>query len=91
MKAPQGGELLCKAHNYRFNENNRLVDRGVVTYYAAQALPRSTAVKDWLELIDRLSTSDIKRKRLKPMYQPVLEILGNSATKLPGVSVTDKH
>lgn len=91
MKAPEGAELMCRANNYRFTENSHLVDRGVISYYAAKALPQSITVKEWLRSIDSLSTSDIQEGRLKQIYQPALRIIGNDATKLPGIRIIDKR
>jgi hypothetical protein len=91
MKAQEGAELMCRAHNYRFNENGTLINRGVISYYAARTLPKSTTVKDWLGLIDSLSTSDVKEGRLKQMYQPSLKIIGNPATNLPGIPLIEKR
>jgi hypothetical protein len=91
MKAPEGAELMCRAHNYRFNENGNLVDRGVISYYAAKALPKSTTVKGWLRLIDNLCTSEVKEGHLKQMYQPSLKIIGNPATNLPGLPLIEKR
>lgn len=84
MKAPEGAELFCRAHNYRFNESGRTVERGVISYYAARALPRSATMQDWLEMIKTLSASDVEKGVLKRVYQPMLEILGDSATRLAG-------
>jgi hypothetical protein len=90
MKALAGAELFCRAHNYRFNVNGQTVDRGVISYYASQALPRSVRVQDWLEIINTLSESDVGNGQLKELYRPLLEISGDSTTKLAGTYTTMK-
>jgi len=88
MKAQPGAELSCRAHNYRFDHNGTKRERGVISYYAAKALPGVTTAESWLELISELSGSDLRGGRLKPSYQPSLQILGDQAAILPGKSVS---
>jgi len=88
MKAQPGAELSCRASNYRFDHNGAKRERGVVSYYATNALPRVTTAESWLGLISELSSSDLSRGRLKPSYRPSLQILGNQAAIVPGKSVS---
>jgi hypothetical protein len=89
MKAQPGAELSCRAHNYRFDHNGTKLERGVISYYAARALPMVTTAESWLELISELSSSDLRGGRLKPSHQPSLQILGNQEAIVPGKSVSD--
>jgi hypothetical protein len=88
MKAQPGAELSCRASNYRFDHNGAKRERGVVSYYAANTLPRVTTAESWLGLISELSSSDLSRGRLKPSYRPSLQILGNQAAIVPGKPVS---
>jgi hypothetical protein len=86
MKAQPGAELSCRAQNYRFDHNGVQLERGIITYYAAQTLPKTTTVESWLRLINESSASDLNQGRLKPIYKPSLQILGDQAIMLPGKS-----
>jgi hypothetical protein len=88
MKAQPGAELSCQANNYRFDHNGTKRERGIISYYAAQTLPRVTTIESWLELISEFSSSDLRRGSLKPSYQPSLQILGDQAALVPGKSIS---
>jgi hypothetical protein len=87
LKAQPGAELSCRAQNYRFDHNGVQLERGIITYYAAQMLPKTTTVESWLRLINESSASDLNQGRLKSIYKPSLQILGDQAIMLPGKSV----
>jgi hypothetical protein len=88
MKSQPGAELACRAHNYRFDHNGVKLERGVITYYAAQTLPKATTAESWLRLINESSDSDISQGRLKPVYRPLLQILGDQTITAPGKPVS---
>jgi hypothetical protein len=88
MKSQPGAELSCRAHNYRFDHNGVQLERGVVSYYAAQTLPKATTVESWLGLINESSNSDLRQGRLKPVYRPLLQILGDQTIITPGKPVS---
>jgi hypothetical protein len=88
MRAQPGAELSCRAYNYRFDHNGTKRERGVISYYAAQTLPRITTAESWSGLISELSSSDLRRGRLKQSYQPSLQVLGDQAALVPGKPIS---
>jgi hypothetical protein len=84
MKAEPGAELTCRARNYRFEHHGSHQERGVISYYATQTLAQATTLASWIELVEALSGADLQQGRLPWFYQPVLQLLGHAATKLPG-------
>jgi hypothetical protein len=89
MKSQPGAELSCRALNYRFDHNGVKLDRGVISYYAAQTLPKATSVESWLRLINESSDTDLRQGLLKPVYRPLLQILGDQTIAAPGKPVSD--
>lgn len=88
IKAPPGAEFLCKAGNAYFdNGHGKAVERGVISYYAAQSLPSATTVESWLARIDALIEVDFRRHRLGRLERPPLQVLGNGRASLPGMAV----
>jgi hypothetical protein len=87
MKADPGADLACRARNYRFAHDTGQRERGVISYYAAHTLPQATTLGSWLRLIETRSGADHREGRLPWVYQPSLQVLGPSSTRLPGVAV----
>lgn len=90
MQARPGEELSCRAHNYEYTIDNKPVMRGVISYYAAQALSQATTVESWLSAINQLVAEDMTKKRLSRSYQPNLQITGEAKAMLPGSPPTVK-
>jgi hypothetical protein len=88
VKSQPGAELSCRAQNYRFDQNGVKVERGVISYYAAQTLPKATTMESWLQSINESSGSDLRQGRLKPSYKPLLQILGDQTIMAPGKPVS---
>lgn len=84
MQASPGAELTCRAQNYRFEQQGSPQERGVISYYATQSLAQATTVATWLERIEALAQADLQQERLPWFYQLSLQILGQTATRLPG-------
>jgi hypothetical protein len=93
VKSQPGAELSCRAQNYSFDQKGVKVERGVISYYAAQTLPRATTMESWLQLINESSDSDLNQGRLKRTYKPLLQIHGDQTIMAPGkpVSVISKR
>ena len=87
MKALPGTELACRTANYRFMVNGQQLDRGVISYYATQALTETTTMESWLHLIEARCNSDLREGLLPRLYGPSLQILGDPASRLPGHSI----
>jgi hypothetical protein len=87
MHAEPGLELVCHARNYRFAQQGIPRQRGVISYYAVQALPQATTLSAWLQEIERLVQRDVRQSRLPEFYQPSLHILGEATALLPGQAV----
>lgn len=84
MQAEPGLELACRARNYRFEHQGQLRQRGVISYYAVQALTQATTMAEWLQEINRLVQGDVDQGRLPKFYQPALQILGTATSSPPG-------
>lgn len=84
MKAAPGAELACRARNHTFEHQGNQVDRGVVSYYAAQTLPYAATAEDWLQAIARMAASEHHNDLLPASHLPSLQVLGDSTTPLPG-------
>jgi hypothetical protein len=84
MKAEPGAELACRARNYRFEHHGSHQEHGVISYYATQTLAQATTLASWIQRAEALSRADLQHGSLPSFYQPLLQILGNAATKLPG-------
>lgn len=87
MKAEPNTELVCRARNYWFPAHSISQERGVISYYAVQALPQVTTMASWLQHIETMVRTDLRQDRLPGFYQPSLQILGHAATRLPGDAV----
>jgi hypothetical protein len=85
MRAEPGFELGCKARNHLFPEGHRLQPRGVISYYPARTMPTARTMAAWLAAINRLVQTDMHTGLLPPLYQPTLQVLGESMTHLPGL------
>ena len=87
MKAAPGAELACRARNYRFESHGSAEERGVISYYAVHTLAQATTLAAWLQRIEALSSVDVQGGRLPWFYQPTLQLLGHTASRLPGEPV----
>ena len=87
MQALPGAELTCRARNYVFGWGRGMQERGVISYYAARAMPEAHAFEDWLAGIAELIEADAHSGRLPKTYRPSLQVLGDTATPLIGVPV----
>jgi hypothetical protein len=85
-QARPGVELACKALNYDFNDGGRKRPRGVISYYAAGALPGVATVGEWLRAMNALAEADLKAGVIKALYQPNLQAVGNAERRLAGES-----
>ncbi len=59
MQSEPGSELACRARNYHFQHQGQLRQRGVISYYAGQALAQTTTMAAWLKEINRLVQIDV--------------------------------
>ena len=87
MKAEPGAELACRARTYRFEHAESPQEHGVISYYAVQTLAQATTSAAWLQRIAALASADFKGGRLPWFYQPSLQLLGHTASRLPGEPV----
>jgi hypothetical protein len=79
MRAEPGAELVCTGRNYNLPPGNNAQPRGVLSYYATEALPQSHSMADWLARIESHIQEDIEAGHLPPFYRPQLQILGDSS------------
>lgn len=86
LKAEPGAELACRALDHRFEDDGAAVERGVISYYATETLPRATTVASWVALIEAAASADVRRGRITPFHQPALQVVGDAALRLPGVA-----
>ena len=89
MEPEPGGELSCRAHNYRFSVDGSEIERGIISYYASRALNRAVTVEAWLHLMNDLSGADLERELITEFYKPSLQVIGNSHTRIPGDPVSN--
>ena len=62
-------------------------ERGVVSWYALRALAQATTMDDWLERALQACQADVDAGRLTASAQPALQLVGDPAQPLPGVSL----
>jgi hypothetical protein len=84
MQALPGAELTCRARNYVFGWGRGMQERGVISYYAARALPEVHAFEDWLAGIAGLIEADAHSGRLPRTHRPLLQVLGDAASSIIG-------
>jgi hypothetical protein len=89
MQAPPGAELMCRARNYVFGWGRGMQERGVISYYAARALPEASAFEDWLAGISGLIEADAHSGRLPKTYRPSLQVLGDATTPVIGTPTAE--
>ncbi len=58
-------------------------EQGVLSYYAARALPEVETVGDWLAAITELAGGDARSGRLPKTHRPQLQLLGDGAAGWP--------
>ena len=83
-EARPGSGLFCQAQNHTFEQQGRLVQRGVVSYYATQTLPTAATAVEWLQAMTTLAASDHRQGLLPPGHLPSLQVLGDATAPLPG-------
>ena len=83
MDSPKD-ELSCLAFSDVFMQNGEKTSRGVISYFAALALPQAGNVKDWLKLISTQAKTDVEQKKLSAIREPKLKIIGDVNMLLPG-------
>lgn len=86
MDSPKD-ELSCLAFSVDFLQKGEKFSRGVISYYAALALPAAVSLNDWLRSIDEKARADVEQKKLDAVRQPKLKIIGNSNNMLSGTAV----
>lgn len=59
-------------------------ERGVISYYAARALPGASSVGDWLAEIAAQVGADAHSGRLPKTHRPALDVIGDPAQSLLG-------
>jgi len=85
MRALPGAELTCRARNYVFGWGRGMQERGVISYYAARAMPEAQTFEDWLAGIAGLIEADARSGRLPKTHRPALQVLGAAAAPVIGV------
>jgi hypothetical protein len=88
QKAEPGADLACRALDHRFEDGGVTVERGVISYYAVNALPQATTVGRWLSAMDRAANDDLRRGRITSFHLPSLQVVGDAGTPVPGEAVT---
>lgn len=84
MRAEDGAELACRAHEKDFDDGGMPVSRGVISYYAAATLAEATTLRSWQQSIEEMIQADAARGRLTPFYQPTLQVTGDGNLPLIG-------
>ena len=69
-------------------DRGKPVKRGIVSYYATEALASAATMAQWLDEIQRLVASDIDAGRLPARLQPALTLLGDPRAPAPGAILT---
>ena len=77
-------ELACRAHN--LPAEHPAAPRGVLSYYAALALPAARTLAGWLDNFSTLIRQDVDAGRLPRFYQPDLHLLGDGSQPVPGTT-----
>lgn len=76
-------KLECKAHNAVFEIRGEPVERGVVSYYAARALPGAGSTADWVRRMTEDFRRDAEAGRIAADVRLKLRIAGNPSLGLP--------
>jgi hypothetical protein len=82
--SPRGQELKCVASMHALPMHGKKVPRGVMSYYAARALPQATSVQDWLQRMTALMQADARQGVLPRC--PAMTITGRGSASLPGTA-----
>ena len=88
MRAPTGKGLACRAWEHSFKQEGRVVKRGVLSYFAARALPAVVTTAGWLRSISELVEADVRAGSLPFERRPALQVLGHGRFHLPGDCVS---
>ncbi len=84
LEAPAGTELTCRAHNHTFEQCQPPTERGIISYYAGQALSGAVTAQSWLDSIRKSADSDRAAGLLPAFRWPSLTLLGDPSRRLPG-------
>jgi hypothetical protein len=82
-KAEPGEELTCKPHEKVFGKTKY----GIITYYATKTMAQATTIGSWMRTINDIIDKDFSRGIITALQRPLLQILGNPSTKLPGDAI----
>ena len=76
--------LACKAHNSVFTVGGRKVDRGVVSYFAANTFTEAETVSDWGVRMNEAIRRDLDAGKLEASLSVQMRVTGNAQIDLPG-------
>jgi hypothetical protein len=76
MRANPGEGLTCRAKEHNFGDG--IGPRGIVSYYATEAIGAAADMADWLARIRTHVERDIRGGRLSPIRQPDLQLIGHT-------------
>ena len=88
VNAPPGEEMTCLAKNRTFATETGPAERGVVSFYALQALATSDSVEDWSSHTTSLCTADVAAGRLPPSFAFSTVAVHAHSSLLPGAPAT---
>lgn len=85
VSAAPGEEMTCLAKNRTFATQTGSEERGVVSFYALQALTTSDSAEDWSSRTTSLCTADVAAGRLPPSFAFSTVAVHADSSLLPGV------
>ncbi|MEZ4737062.1 MAG: hypothetical protein R3E79_59040 [Caldilineaceae bacterium] len=85
-KAEADAELACRAYTKEFAEGDSVVQRGVISHYAAATFAGAHSLSHWLDRIEAMSRADLERGVITAFYQPTLQVIGDAHLPLPGIA-----
>jgi len=87
-------DLLCKTSSFvRRIEGKEIgreimsyyeIMRGIISYYAIEALAHADTMASWLAEIEEAVQSDAGKGRLTALQKPSFQLLGDPAARVPG-------
>jgi hypothetical protein len=80
MHAELGKELVFMTHTHRFHEDSRIVEQGVISYFASRSLSSSRTVQDWFHATTAALAAN---HDLPPLSRPELELQAPGEMPLP--------
>jgi hypothetical protein len=66
------------------NSQGESLERGIISYYAVEALALADTMSSWLAGIEEAVQSDLRKGRLTLLQAPELQMLGDPAARVPG-------